>query len=196
MDHPSSGEVTILLKQAREGNRDAAEKLVAAVYSQLREIARRFLSQERANHTLQATALVHEAYLQMIDQKEMNWANRAHFFAVSSQLMRHILVDHARARNAEKRGGAAAKVSLDETGVIPLDFVATMQEQHYPQLIMLDTALSKLEQLDPQQSRVIELRFFGGLTEEEIATVMDISLSTVKREWKAARAWLYREMAK
>ena len=196
MDHPSSGEVTILLKQAREGNRDAAEKLVAAVYSQLRKIARRFLSQERANHTLQATALVHEAYLQMIDQKEMNWANRAHFFAVSSQLMRHILVDHARARNAEKRGGAAAKVSLDETGVIPLDFVATMQEQHYPQLIMLDTALSKLEQLDPQQSRVIELRFFGGLTEEEIATVMDISLSTVKREWKAARAWLYREMAK
>ena len=196
MDHPSSGEVTILLKQAREGNRDAAEKLVAAVYSQLRKIARRFLSQERANHTLQATALVHEAYLQMIDQKEMNWANRAHFFGVSAQLMRHILVDHARARNAEKRGGAAAKVSLDETGVIPLDFVATMQEQHYPQLIMLDTALSKLEQLDPQQSRVIELRFFGGLTEEEIATVMDISLSTVKREWKAARAWLYREMAK
>jgi RNA polymerase sigma factor (TIGR02999 family) len=196
MDHPSSGEVTILLKQVKEGNRDAAEKLVAAVYSQLRKMARRFLSQERANHTLQATALVHEAYLQMIDQKEMNWANRAHFFAVSAQLMRHILVDHARARNAGKRGGAAAKVSLDETGVIPLDFVATMQEKHYPQLIMLDTALSKLEQLDPQQSRVIELRFFGGLTEEEIATVMDISLSTVKREWKAARAWLHREMAK
>lgn len=180
--------VTQLLARWRDGDRDAFDQLVPLVYQELRLIAARYLNGERAGHTLQSTALVNEAYSRMVQQELPEWQNRAHFFAVAAQVMRQILVDHARSRRALKRGGDAVRVSLDHADgeAVPLD----------GNLIALDEALSALAQLDPQQGRVVELKFFGGLSNEEASSVLQISVSTVKRDWTVARAWLHRELTR
>lgn len=191
-----SGEITRLLGNAGAGDADAENRLMELLYTELRKMARRQLRNERPEHTLETSDLVHQAYLRLVDGKVRNWQNRAHFFAITAHTMRQILVDHARSRQAQKRGGKDLKVSIDSVGEMSLDFSAAFREQDYPKLLMLDEALSKLETLDPQQARVVELRFFVGLTEEEAAEGMGISVQTVKREWKAARSWLYREMTR
>jgi len=180
----SPQEVTQLLAAWGQGDRSALDRLLPLVHAELRRIARRQMSQERPGHTLQATALVNEAYLKLADQQEFEWQNRAHFFAVAAQVMRHILIDHARAHAREKRGGGAIQVSLNEIAVVNED-----QAEHF---IALDEALRSLEYLDPQKSKIVELRYFGGLSIEETAEVLDISSRTVRREWQRARAWLYR----
>jgi len=179
-------QVTQLLVRWRDGDRQAFDLLVPLVYQELRQIAARHLSNERAGHTLQSTALVNEAYFRMVQQDLPEWQNRAHFFAVAAQVMRQILVDHARARRALKRGGDAARVSLQlaEGQAVPMD----------SDLVALDEALTALSQLDPQQGRVVELKFFGGLSNEDTSAVLGVSTSTVKRDWTVARAWLYREL--
>ena len=188
MDTPSSqGEITELLRNWRGGDKAAMDKLLPIVYDELRRLAASFFRRERLNHTLQATALVHEAYLRLVDQSCAGWENRAHFFGSAAQLMRQILVDHARSHNAAKRGGGEIKVSLAEDMVL-----AGPRELD---LIALDVALDELAVLDEQQSRIVEMRFFGGLSIEETAEVMAISPATVKREWMTARRWLQRELA-
>ena len=183
----SSDEVTRLLRDWGNGNQQALEKLVPLIYSELRQIAHKCLYRERPGHTLQTTALVHEAYLKLIDQRDARWQNRAHFFAIASQAMRRILIDNARRHTAAKRGGPAEKLPLDEAANISLE--------PDPILLPLDEALTKLAEIDPQQSRIVELRFFGGLTIEETAEVMSFSIDTVKREWAMARAWLRQTMS-
>jgi RNA polymerase sigma factor (TIGR02999 family) len=170
------------------GDAQALEKLTPLVYRDLRRLAERYLRSESSSHTLQSTALVHEAYLRLIDQRNTRWQNRAHFFGISAQLMRRILVDHARARKAGKRGGYAAKIQIDESVAAP--------EQQNLDLVVLDDCLKALSRIDPQQARVVELRYFAGLTVEETAEVMHVSPTTVKREWRLARAWLHREISK
>lgn len=169
------------------GDQSALERLTPLVYTELRRLAARYLRRERTGHTLQSTALVHEAYLRLIDQNRVQWQNRAHFFGVAAQLIRRILVDHARNRNAHKRGAGAVKLALDEAIALP--------QQRDLDLVALDDALETLAKLDPQQARVVELRFFTGLSVEETAEVLQISPATVKREWTAAKAWLYREIS-
>lgn len=187
MDKPSSNDLTQLLLDLRDGNKEALDKLMPVVYDELRRLARGYLQNERREHSLQATALVNEAYLRLIGNRQMNWQSRAHFFGVAAQQMRHILVDHARTRKAAKRGGSACKVSLSQArnAAAPpaLDVVA------------LDVALDELAQLDPQQSRLVELRFFGGLSIAETAEVLNLSPATVKRHWATARAWLYQRVS-
>jgi RNA polymerase sigma factor (TIGR02999 family) len=179
-------DVTRLLLAWSDGNEAAATLLVDAVYDELRQLARKYLVRERRDHSLPATALVHEAYLKLIDQRRVRWQNRAHFYAVAAQVMRRLLVDHARARGATKRG-----VQL----TIPLDGVDVAAGGRSADLMALDTALDKLAALDPRQARLVELRYFGGLTIDEAATVMDVAAITVKRDWAIARTWLYRELA-
>ncbi|WP_109486307.1 sigma-70 family RNA polymerase sigma factor [Occallatibacter savannae] len=185
MSGPSS-EVTELLVRWRSGDRQALDSLLPLVYDELRRIASRYLQNERPGHTLQSTALVNEAYVRMVAQELPEWQNRAHFFAVAAQLMRQILVDHARTRRASKRGGDVPRVSLDEAlgqALAPdVDMVA------------LDDALKELAQMDPQQCRVVELKFFAGLSNDDAAEVLKVSPSTVKRDWASARAWLFREL--
>ena len=182
----SPQEVTQLLADWGKGDRSALDKLFPLVQSELRRIAQRQMSQERPGHTLQATALVNEAYLKLAGQQGFDWHNRAHFFAVCAQVMRHILIDHARAHARDKRGGGAIQVSLNEALVVAED-----QAAHF---IALDEALRVLEGLDPQKGKIIELRYFGGLSIEEAAEVLNISPRTVRREWQRAKAWLYRMM--
>ena len=182
----SPQEVTQLLADWGKGDRSALDKLLPLVHSELRRIAQRQMSQERPGHTLQATALVNEAYLKLAGQQGFDWQNRAHFFAVCAQVMRHILIDHARAHARDKRGGGAVKVSLNDALVVADD-----QASHF---IALDEALRRLESLDPQKGKIVELRYFGGLSVEEAAEVMNISPRTVRREWQRAKAWLYRMM--
>lgn len=181
-------DVTRLLIASSAGDRAAMDELLPMVYDELRRLAQSYLRNERPGHTLQGTALVHEAYLRLIDQKNVQWKNRAHFFGIAAQMIRRILVDHARGRNAEKRGAGAPRLSLDEALGVPggrdLD------------LISLDDALNGLAQIDPEQSRIVELRFFGGLSIDETAAVIGVSPATVNREWAAARAWLFREMSR
>jgi RNA polymerase sigma-70 factor, ECF subfamily len=186
MTTPAPKEVTQLLIAWSNGEEEALEKLVPLVYDELRRIARRYMKREPAGHTLQTTALVNEAYLRLIEQKGMKWQNRAHFFAISAQLMRRILVSMARARHANKRGGEGRQVSLDEALVI--------SEERAAELVALDEAMNKLAALDPRRSRVVELRYFGGLSVEETAEVLKISPETVMRDWKRAKAWLYTEL--
>lgn len=183
----SPPEVTQLLADWGKGDRSALEKLLPLVHAELRRIARRQMSHERPGHTLQATALVNEAYLKLAGQQGFEWQNRAHFFAVAAQVMRHILIDHARAHARDKRGGGAIQVSLDEAAVLAED-----QAEHF---IALDEALRSLEVVDPQKSKIVELRYFGGLSIEETADVLNISPRTVRREWQRAKAWLYRMIA-
>jgi RNA polymerase sigma factor (TIGR02999 family) len=177
--------VTALLRAWRGGDEEAWGQLVPLVYDELRRVARRQLRRERGEHTLQPTALVHEAFLRLVDQK-VTWQNRAHFFGVAAQLMRRILVDHARQRHAAKRGGGAALVALDSANALA--------PEREVDLLALDGVLEQLTSLDPQQGRIVELRFFGGLTVEETAEALGISPATVKRDWSLAKAWLYRAL--
>jgi RNA polymerase sigma factor (TIGR02999 family) len=179
----STDEVTRLLQDWGGGDQQALEQLVPLIYSELRQIAHNCLYRERPGHTLQTTALVHEAYLKLIDQRDTRWQNRAHFFAIAAQAMRRILVDSARRHTAAKRGGPAENLSLDEAANISLG-------EPDPILLPLHEALIKFAEIDPEQSRIVELRFFGGLTIEETAEVMNLSRDTVKLEWAMARAWL------
>ena len=187
MTEPSPGEATQLLIEWSGGDQAALEKLTPLIYDELHRLAGRLMRQERGGHTLQATALVHEAYVRLVDQRSMRWQNRAHFFAIAARLMRRILIDYARRRNYAKRGGGAPRVSLDD--------VAVFSDERAAELVALDEALEALAAIDPRQSRVVELRFFGGLTVEETAEVLKISYDMVKREWATAKAWLYREMS-
>jgi RNA polymerase sigma factor (TIGR02999 family) len=184
----SQKEITQLLLAWSEGDRAALDQLTPLVYEELRRLAKRYMGQERPGHTLQTTALVNEAYLRLIDTSQVRWQNRAHFLAVSAQLMRRILVDFARARRQLKRGGEVRRVSLEEALVVSAEPDAD--------LVALDDALSALSALDPRQSRVVELRFFGGLSVEETAEALNISETTVRRDWTLARAWLHRELSK
>ena len=184
----SRSEVTRLLKEWSDGRQDALDVLLPPIYAELRRLASSYLRRERSDHTLQATALVHEAFIRLVDQRAVRWQNRAHFFGIAAQAMRRILVDHARAHAAEKRGSGERAVSLDEAVV--------MVGAPDVDLLALDEVLTRLAAIDPQQSRVVELRFFGGLTMEETAEVMDISPATVGREWTLAKAWLYAELSR
>jgi len=186
LDTGGSRQVTELLVRWRKGDRQALDALIPLVYGELRRIAQHFLQREKPGHTLQSTALVHEAYVRMVGQNLPEWQSRAHFFGIAAQLMRQILVDHARARQAAKRGGDVFKLSLDESTAMP--------GQRDLDLIALDDALKSLTELDPQQSRIVELRYFAGLTIEDTSEVLGISPATVKRDWATARAWLQREM--
>src|SRR5437016_5428592 len=179
-------DVTVLLRQFSDGNQEVLAELIPLVYDELRRLAAYHLRQERRNHTLQATALVHEAYLRLVDQRRVDWKNRSHFFGVAAHLMRRILLMHARRHHAAKRGGSVPRISLD-------DAVVFTREQS-ADLLALDELLNRLAELDPQQARVVELRFFGGLSVEETANLMEISTVTVKRDWAMAKAWLAREM--
>jgi RNA polymerase sigma-70 factor, ECF subfamily len=181
----SSDEVSTLLRAWTAGDQSALDKLAPIVYDELRRLARHYLNGERIDHSLQTTALVHEAYLRLVDYRRMRWENRAHFFAVSAQLMRRILVDHARRRNL-KRGGGIQHLSLDD--------VAVVDARGANDLVALDDALNALAQVDARKVRVVELRFFGGLSVEETAEVLQVSAVTVMRDWNTARAWLYRQM--
>ena len=186
MEGQSPIDVTSLLRELSTGNQDVLAELIPLVYDELRRLAAYHLRQERSNHTLQATALVHEAYLRLVDQRHVDWKNRSHFFGVAAHLMRRILLMHARRIHAAKRGGSAARISLDEAVVFT--------REHSAELLALDELLNRLVALDPQQARVVELRFFGGLSVEETAELMGISTATVKRDWAMAKAWLAREM--
>jgi RNA polymerase sigma-70 factor (ECF subfamily) len=193
---PASGEITQLLSALNQGSRDAVDRLIPLVYSELRKMARKYLSRERTDHSLEATALVHEVYVKLRGQRDTTWQNRVHFFGVAAYFMRRVLIDHARAHYAEKRGGMVERLSLDAVVNVCLVRDPMVQEQYYSQLIMLDDALLRLEKFDQQQCHIVELRFFAALTEEETAQALGISVRTVRREWRAARAWLYREMTK
>ena len=188
MAAPSTHEITELLVAWSDGDQAALEKLTPLVYQELHRLAHGYLRGEREGDTLQTTALAHEAYLRLVGASQMRWQNRAHFFAVSAQLMRHILVDFARARRNLKRGGDAQQVSLDEA--------LTIASGHSPELVALDDALKDLARLDERQSKVVELRFFGGLTEVEIAEVLQVSPRTVSSDWNLARSWLSRELTR
>ena len=179
-------DITQLLVDWSKGDRAALDKLLPVVEHELRRLAHHYMSRERAGHTLQTTALVNEAFVRLVHRKNVEWQNRAHFFGIAAQLMRTILVDHARSHACAKRGGAAGKLELDEALVV--------SQQKAAEVIALDEALQQLALLDPQQSRIVELRFFGGLTVEEAAEVLHISPATIKREWSSAKAWLYREL--
>jgi len=183
----SQNSVTQLLVNWGRGDQDALAELTPLVYEELRRLAARYMRRERPDMTLQSTALVHEAYLRLVDQKNARWQNRAHFFGVASQLIRRILVDHARRHHTAKRGAGEMVLSLDDAAGLP--------NQRGVDLIALDRALDALAELDPQQSRVVELRFFTGLTVEETAEALGISTATVKRDWTAARAWLRRTIS-
>jgi len=188
MGLPSSHEVTLLLKAWTGGDEEALEKLTPLVYRQLHEIAQRYMAGERSGHTLQTTALVNEAYLRLVDCGKVNWQDRAHFFAVSAQLMRRILIDFARSRGYLKRGGAVAHISLDEA--------PSVCNEPDVNLVALDDALKALSAIDERKSKIVELKFFGGLSVEETAEVLGISSDTVIRDWRLAKTWLFRELTR
>ncbi|HEU4834391.1 MAG TPA: sigma-70 family RNA polymerase sigma factor [Pyrinomonadaceae bacterium] len=183
-----SGNITELLVGYGRGDKDALDKLMPIVYDELRRQAARYLRREQAGHTLQTTALIHEVYVRLVDQRNVQWQNRAHFFGIAAQMMRRILVDHARTKKRAKRGGSDVKVSLADAA-IPV-------KERDLDVVALDEALNRLAAIDEQQSRVVELRFFSGLTVEETAEVMGISAATVKRDWSMAKAWLHRELSR
>jgi RNA polymerase sigma factor (TIGR02999 family) len=187
MDQPSSPEVTDLLRAWASGDQAALDCLAPQVYAELHRLAGGYMRNERPDNTLQATALVNEAYLRLIDVKGVDWKDRAHFFAVSAQMMRRILVDRARARVAAKRGGPLPRVNLDE--------IPDVSVRNDREIVALDSALDELTKLDPRKARVIEMRFFGGLSVEETAEVLKISPQSVLRDWKLAKAWLVREIS-
>ena len=187
MTTPSTQHVTELLLAWRQGEESALEKLTPVVYEELRRLAHRYMGGERAAHTLQTTALVNEAYLRLIDGKQVNWQNRVHFFAVSARLMRRILVDWARSRQSQKRGDQPQRVTLDEALVI--------SRGRGEDLVALDEAMKALAEVDPRKSQVVEMRFFGGLSVEETAEVLEVSPDTVLRDWRLAKLWLLRELS-
>ena len=180
-------DITTLLADWRRGDREALDQLAPMVYDELRRLASSYLKQERMDHTLQSTALVHEAYLRMVGGVDVDWENRSHFFGVAAQIVRRILVEHARAANTAKRGSGAVVLSINEE--------LNTAQQRAPNLLALEDSLNALAAIDARQARIVELRYFAGLNVEETAEVMDISPATVKREWAVAKAWLYRELA-
>jgi RNA polymerase sigma-70 factor (ECF subfamily) len=182
----SQHRITQLLLAWSDGDQAALEQLTSLVHAELHRLAKGYMFGERTGHTLQTTALINEAYLRLIDWKNVRWQNRAHFFGVAAQVMRRILVDYARARRYAKRGGMARQVSLDEA--------ATVHEERSAEFVALDEALKKLAEIDPRKSQIVELRFFGGLNAKETAEVLKVSQRTVEREWSVARTWLYREI--
>jgi RNA polymerase sigma factor (TIGR02999 family) len=188
MTDAQTHEVTQLLIDWSNGDQAALDKLVPVVDRELRRLAHHYMRGERPDHTLQTTALVNEAFVRLVNRKSIQWQNRAHFFGIAAQLMRTILVDHARSHACAKRGGGAGRLELDEA--------LAVSQQKASEVIALDDALKALALIDPQQSRIVELRFFGGLTVEEAAEVLHVSPATIKREWSSAKAWLYRELAK
>ena len=183
----ASHEVTQLLMAWNDGDQSALERLIPLVHAELHRIARRYMRNERAGHTLQTSALINEAYLRLIDAQQVHWQNRAHFFGIAAQLMRRVLVDFARSRSYKKRGGGAHQVSLDETMVIT--------EERGEDLVALDEALSALSELDERKGLVVEMRFFGGLSEKEIAEALRVSPETVRRDWRLAKSWLRRRLS-
>lgn len=188
LDPAETAEVTKLLALASNGNVEALNRLVPLVYGELRRIARAQLRSERPDHTLSTTALVHEAYLRLVDQSRVQWRDRAHFYGVAATAMRRILVNHAQARRAQKRGGGAVAVPLDES-------LPALEETQAAELLALNEALERLEEFNPRGARVVEYRFFAGLTHEEVAEVLGVSTITARRAWSAARAWLRRELS-
>lgn len=187
LNQPSDQKITRLLQDWSHGDARAQEALASVIYRELRHLARNYMMRERRNHTLQATALVHEAYMRLVAQRS-EWKSRAHFFAVASSMMRRILVDHAKQHLASKRGSGTPKMSLDEA--------LTVSAEPNFDLVALNDALTTLGEMDPQRARIVELRFFGGLSNEESAEVLGISPATVQRQWAGARAWLYHEMSR
>jgi RNA polymerase sigma-70 factor, ECF subfamily len=180
--------LTVLLRAWNEGSQEAADEIITIVYNELRRLAAHYLQTERPDHTLQPTALVHELYLKLCAGEPIDWQGRGHFLAVAARQLRHLIIDYARTQRAQKRGGAFGKISLDDApdvGVVPMD----------GRVLELDDALTRLDQLDTRAAKVVELRYFGGLTEREIAEALDISVATVKRDWAFARAWLLKELA-
>jgi len=185
MNAPPTPELTRLLRDAQAGDSEALEAILPIVYHELRRLARSYLRSERDGHTLQPTALVHEAYLRLIDQHSVDWQNRAHFFAIAAQMMRRILVNHAEAHRSAKRGGGVEPLTLSAAD----DVSATATD-----VVALDTALRALEKLDPRQAQIVELRYFGGLNIDEVASALALSPATIKREWATAKVWLKREL--
>jgi len=179
-------DVTALLRQVTQGNQEAAEKLIPLVYDELKRLARSYMRHERSDHTLQTTALVHEAYLKLVRQRTANWQSRSHFFGIAAQLMRRILIDYARGHLREKRGGAKV--------VLPLNAALAFSPERSEELVRLDEALKRLSALDSRQGKVVELRFFGGLSVEETSEFLGVSAKTVKRDWVVAKAWLHAEL--
>jgi RNA polymerase sigma factor (TIGR02999 family) len=188
MSEPETAKITRILQDWNDGDQDAQERLVPFVYEELKRQAKRLMVRERRNHTLQPTALVHEAFMRLSKQTGVEWQNRNHFYAISARLMRQILVDHARAHTAEKRGSNAIHFSIDDVDM-PV-------EQRADSILMVDEVLDRLAAIDPQQAKVVEMRFFGGLNNSEIAEALDISERTVVREWRSAKLWLFRELTK
>lgn len=182
----SKDEVTQLLRQWRNGDNEALEQLTPLVYEELHRLAHRYIQRERAGHTLQTTALLNEAYVRLVEQTDVDWENRAHFFGVAAQIMRHILVDYARQHMSAKRGGEVQKFSLQEELVISRERAA--------ELIALDDAMHALSKIYPRRSRVVELRYFGGLNNKEASELLNVSEATIERDWRFAKAWLYREL--
>jgi len=185
---PTSHEVTALLVAWSEGDQEALDRLVPLVYAELHRLAKSYMRKERAGQTLQTTALIHEAYVRLIDAQEVQWQNRSHFFGVAARIMRQILVATAREHGAHKRGGRPQRVSLDEALIV--------SQGHDEDLIAIDQALSALAEVDARKAQVVEMRFFGGLTEQEIATALNVSPETVRRDWRMARSWLSRKLSR
>ena len=188
MPKTSSQQLTQMLIQLSEGNAQMVDDILPLIYDELRRLAGNYLRRERSDHTLQPTALVHEAYIKLIDQTQVKWQNRAHFFGIAANIMRRILVDYARQHKAEKRGGAAEKMPLEEEILI-------VSERKSAELLALDEALENLAKIDSQKSKIVELRYFGGLSVEETAEVLGVSEITVKRHWRMAKAWLYGQLS-
>ena len=182
-------EITRRLREWSEGKQEALEELMPLVYAELHKQAARFLRRERADHTLQTTALIHEAYIKLVDQREVNWKNRDHFFAMAASMMRRILVDHARTKKRGKRGGEAVKIPLDEAAIV-------INNEKNIDIIALDEALNRLAEIDEQQARIVELRYFSGLSLEATAAALKISRSTAAEDWAVAKAWLHRELTR
>ena len=186
MPRTQQHQITQLLAEWSDGNQSALDELYPLVYEELHRLARRYMSRERKGHTLQTTALINEAYVRLVDQRNVRWANRSHFFAISAQIMRRILIDHARRQGYAKRGGGAKQVSLEEAAIVAPDTAS--------ELVRLDEALKSLAKVDERRCHVVELRYFGGLSNEEIAGVLKVSENTVTRDWNLARAWLYQQL--
>ncbi len=188
MNQQNSSDITQMLIELTDGNREVVNEILPLIYAELKKIAGNYLRKERGNHTLQPTALVHEAYMKLIDQKQVRWQNRSHFFGIAAQVMRRILMDHARKHKAEKRGGEGENLSLEE------DFIV-IDKGRSAELLALDEALENLAEIDEAKARIVELRYFGGLSVEETAEVLGVSEITVKRHWRMAKAWLYGQLA-
>ncbi len=188
MSEENPGEITKMLLAMTDGNREVVDQILPHIYTELRKLAGSYLRRERSDHTLQPTALVHEAYMKLIDQRHVKWQNRAHFFGIAAQVMRRILMDHARKHSAEKRGSGENAVSLDDEFIV-------VSKGRSADLIALDDALEELAKLDPQKAKIVELRYFGGLSIEETAEVMDISVPTINRHWRMAKAFLHSQVA-